>query len=182
MSKTLNNPDTLEGVLYQPDGNVSIFPYVPSHEDFTYMDMALGEAQTALEEGNVPIGAVFVTTIGKKTLTFPGHSTEITTNNLDAHAEYNAYQDALPTLGRDLSKTAAYVTSEPCDGCTNRFVQGHIAKLVYAADYNDAPGFFRERNMTLDTRLRDAGRTILVVRGLRKPEALKLMDPKNKVH
>lgn len=182
MAKTLRNPDTLEATLYQPDGSVSQFAYIPSREDYKFMDMALLEAQLALDEGNVAIGAVLVAVKGKQTRIFSAHSTEITENNLDAHAEYNAYQEARPVVGRDLSTTTAYVTSEPCDGCTNRFVQGHVAKLVYASDYNDAPGFFRERNMTLDRRLRDAGRTILVVRGLRKAEALKLMIPENKVH
>ena len=182
MAKSLQNPDVLEATLYMPNKDVSIFAYPPTSEDFRYMDMALGEAQIALDEGNVAIGAVIVATVGSRTHVFKGHSTEITDDDLDAHAETNAYKQAQPVLGRDLSSAAAYITSEPCDGCVNRFAQGQLSKLVYASDYNDAPGFFRERSLSLDTKLRDKGRTIVVVRGLRKIQALKLMVPANKVH
>jgi tRNA(Arg) A34 adenosine deaminase TadA len=182
MGKTLDNPDALEAKLYQPAGNVSPIPYPPSREDHRYMDMALEEAQLALDEGNVAIGAVFVATLGHETKVWRAHSTEITENDLDAHAERNAYKQCQPVLGRDLSPVVAYVTSEPCRGCGNRFAQGRVGKLIYGADYNDAPGFFRSRETGLDTMLRDAGRTILVVPGFKKDEALGLMIPANKVH
>lgn len=180
--RSLENPDTLEGRLYLPGGNVQSFPYEPSIEDYRYMDMALAEARLALEEGNVAIGAVFAVAAGSDTRVFTGHSTEITDDDLDAHAESNAYQLAKPVVGRHMGNVSAYVTSEPCDACAHRFVQGHVGKLIYAADYNDAPEFFRSRPYGLDHKLRHSGRTILVVSGLRKAESLALLTRENKVH
>lgn len=182
--RTIANPDVLEALLYQPNGTVSRLPYEPTKEDARFMRMAHKEARNALAEGNPAIGAVYATTIGNETRIFSGHSTEITDNDLDTHAEFNAYRQAQLTLGRDLSSVAAYVTSEPCGGCLNRFIQGHLGKLVYGASYAQGAelGYFRPRELSLHERLMDAGRTILVVSGYMADDALRLMDPANKVH
>lgn len=182
--RTLVNPDVLTATLYQPNGTFSHIPYEPTIEDHAAMRVALREARIAMDEGNPAIGAVLQFNYDGQTQTFSGHSTEITDANLDTHAEYNCYQEAQPLIGRDLSTVAATVTSEPCGGCLNRFIQGHLGKLIYGASYAQGAelGYFRPRELSLHERLLDAGRTILVVSGFMADEALAIMKESNKVH
>lgn len=168
--------------VFTPDGGCFETPYLPSSEDHRYMSLAFEEANLALEEGNPAVGAVIVTGHGKDAHIFRGHSDEITTQDLSRHAEMNAYRKAQPELGLDLSSSSLYVTAEPCEMCGHIYTQGHIGKIVIAAMRTDAPDFFRQKRWKFEDRLKDAGRSVLVVSGFRREESLCLLTPENKKH
>ena len=176
-------PEALEVTQYLPGQQpYSGHLWKPDQEAYRNMRIALQEAEKAKNEGNPPVGAVIVSRINNQMRKFAAHSTEITDDDLDRHAEYNAYHQLQPFVGRDSSTSVAFTTAEPCDSCAHRFIQGGLPQLVIAASYAEAPAFFRPRRLTLDHKLRDSGRSMLVVRGLLKAEALELLTAENKRH
>lgn len=179
MARTLKNPDTLVGRLYLPTGEMHEVPFTPSRADFQYMDKALAQAQLGLDEGNSPVGAVLVASSGS---VYEGRSTEVIEQDLRKHAEMNVYDQAQPKFGMDLSQTTIYTTLSPCGMCFALLTQGHVGAIYIAAEYDDVPEFVRPRDYDFDKMLRSAGRNILVVAGLRKERALRLMNANSKKH
>lgn len=102
-----------------------------SNDDERYMSEALTEAQTAAEEGEVPVGAVVVkdgTVIAK------AHNLIEGTGHSSAHAEMLAIDAAEKALGAKwLSGCTLYVTLEPCCMCAGAMVLARIDRLVYGA-------------------------------------------------
>lgn len=98
------------------------------HESF--MDAALEEARVALEETEVPIGAVVVRgeiIIGR------GHNKVEQTRDSTAHAEILAIRQAGETLGDwRLTGCSIYVTVEPCIMCLGAILLAKISQLAYA--------------------------------------------------
>ena len=83
--------------------------------DEKFMRLALNEAEKALEEQEVPIGAVVVADgriVGR------GHNLVETLADATAHAEMQALTAAASTVGgKYLSECTLYVTVEPCIMC-----------------------------------------------------------------
>ena len=100
-------------------------------EDFAWMQEALGEAERAGQQGEVPVGAVIVynnQVVGR------GHNLREGKEDPIAHAEILAIQDAASTLGRwRLSDCTLYVTLEPCPMCAGAIVNSRLTRLVYGA-------------------------------------------------
>ncbi len=96
-----------------------------------YLRLALAEAQAALEENEVPIGAVIVRdgrVIGA------GHNQRETLKDPTAHAEMIAITQAAATLGDwRLENCTLYVTLEPCPMCCGAILQARIPVVVYGA-------------------------------------------------
>ncbi len=178
MTRTPLSPEIISATLYLPNGSASEVPYTPSAADFKHMDLAIKEAGLAVSEGNPAVGAVVVSPSD----VYSAHSTELSDRDLRNHAEMNAYGMAQPELGDDMSHTMWYTTVEPCHMCLGPIVQGEVGALYYAVARDDAPDFFRPRAIVLDQLLRDAGRTILVVSGIRREQSLKLLIGENKRH
>ena len=181
-AETTGGDQQIQATLYLPNGDSQPIDYKASDADYAHMDMAIREAEIARDEGNVAIGSVFAAIIDGEDRTFPAHSTEVVDRDLYAHAEHNSYRGIQPFLGMDLSPVIASVTVEPCRSCLNLFIQGGVGQLHFAARYADVPGYLRPRSLDFDYMLRHAGRTMLVVEGIRKAESLKLLTPENKVH
>ena len=99
--------------------------------DEKYMQDALREARTALEEGEVPIGAVVVcrgAIIGK------GHNMTERLHDPTAHAEMIAITAATESFdGKYLSDCTLYVTVEPCPMCAGALNWAQIGRIVYGA-------------------------------------------------
>jgi tRNA(adenine34) deaminase len=96
-----------------------------------YMRLALVEAQTALAEDEVPIGAVIVRD-GRVIGT--GHNQREMLKDPTAHAEMIAITQAAATLGDwRLEDCTLYVTLEPCPMCCGAILQARIAVVVYGA-------------------------------------------------
>ena len=100
-------------------------------EDLRYMRDALREAQSALEEGEVPIGAVVVC---KGRIIARGHNLTETLNDVTAHAEMQAVTAAASWLGgKYLNDCTLYVTVEPCPMCAAALNWAQVGRIVYGA-------------------------------------------------
>ena len=92
---------------------------------------ALREAQSALEEGEVPIGAVVVC---KGRIIARGHNLTETLNDVTAHAEMQAVTAAAAWLGgKYLNDCTLYVTVEPCPMCAAALNWAQVGRIVYGA-------------------------------------------------
>ena len=100
-------------------------------EDIRYMRDALREAQAALEEGEVPIGAVVVC---KGRIIARGHNLTETLNDVTAHAEMQAVTAAASWIGgKYLNDCTLYVTVEPCPMCAAALNWAQVGRIVYGA-------------------------------------------------
>lgn len=99
--------------------------------DEVYMKEALREAQKALEQGEVPIGAVIIAggrIIGR------GHNLTERLNDVTAHAEMQAFTAAANYVGgKYLRDCTLYVTIEPCMMCAGAAYWTQIGRIVFGA-------------------------------------------------
>ena len=99
------------------------------HEHF--MAMALVEAEVALAEDEVPVGAVIV---HDGRLLAAAHNQREQLRDPTAHAEMIAITQASEALGSwRLDECTLYVTLEPCPMCAGAIVQARIQRVVYGA-------------------------------------------------
>lgn len=100
--------------------------------DARFMHMAMEEARAALQEDEIPIGAVIVANgqiIGR------GHNMTETLNDVTAHAEMLAITAATQTIGgKYLNGATLYVTVEPCLMCAGAIAWSQLSRIVYGAD------------------------------------------------
>lgn len=95
------------------------------------MRRALAEAQAALAEGEVPVGAVVVA--GDRIIA-RGHNRTQVLNDVTAHAEMQAITSAANHIGgKYLHDCTLYVTLEPCQMCGGALYWSQISKVVYGA-------------------------------------------------
>lgn len=138
---------------------------VEAQKDQKFMRMAIGEAQRALEKGEVPIGAVVV--VGDRIIG-RGHNLVETLVDATAHAEMQAITAAAQTLGgKYLNQCTLYVTVEPCAMCAGAIAWSQVQRVVYGAS-DDKRGYstLSERIMHPKTE---------VVKGVLKEECEALM-------
>jgi tRNA(adenine34) deaminase len=99
--------------------------------DEVFMREALTEAESAREDGEVPVGAVVV--LGGEVIA-RGRNAVIKSSDPTAHAEVVALREAARAVGNyRLSGATVYSTIEPCAMCAGALVHARIAKLVYGA-------------------------------------------------
>ena len=100
--------------------------------DEKFMRLALNEARKALNEQEVPIGAVVVAdgaVVGR------GHNLVETLSDPTAHAEMQALTAAASTLGgKYLQGCTLYVTVEPCIMCAGAIGWAQVGRVVWGAD------------------------------------------------
>jgi tRNA(adenine34) deaminase len=104
------------------------------------MRLALAEAHAAEAAGEVPVGAVVVSSSGNVIAT--GNNRVLRDSDPTAHAEIVALRAAGEALGNyrlltdQQDKTSGctlYVTLEPCAMCAGAILHARIARLAYAA-------------------------------------------------
>ena len=109
-------------------------------DDLRFMRLALDEAHKALEQDEIPIGAVVVANglvIGR------GHNLTETLHDVTAHAEMQAITAAEEWLGgKYLDKCTLYVTVEPCVMCAGAIAWSQLGRLVFGAS-DEKRGFMR---------------------------------------
>lgn len=99
------------------------------HEHF--MRLALQEAQRALHEDEVPIGAVIVC---QNRLIGSAHNQREQLKDPTAHAEIIAITQAATAIGDwRLEHCTLYATLEPCAMCSGAILQARIPMVVYGA-------------------------------------------------
>lgn len=100
--------------------------------DERFMRIAIAEALTARELGEVPIGACLVDASGD-VVAKAGNRT-ITNNDPTAHAEILVLREAARIAGNyRLTGTTMYSTIEPCAMCAGALVNARISRLVFGA-------------------------------------------------
>ncbi len=109
-----------------------------THEYF--MRLALKEASKALEEGEIPIGAVVVC---EQLVIAKAHNQVERLQDVTAHAELLAITAAANYLGsKYLQDCTLYVTLEPCAMCAGATFWAQLGNLVYGAS-SDKTGYNR---------------------------------------
>jgi len=100
-----------------------------NHEN--YMKLAYQEALKALDEGEVPVGAVIIKDgiiLGR------GYNRMEALNDATAHAEIVAIGAASSSLSTwRLNECTIYITLEPCLMCLGALLQCRIDTIVYGA-------------------------------------------------
>ena len=100
-------------------------------DDSYFMRQALLEAEKALLEGEVPVGAVVVAgnqIIGR------GYNLTEKLHDVTAHAEIQAITAAANYLGaKYLKDCSLYVTLEPCPMCAGALYWSQLGKIIYGA-------------------------------------------------
>ena len=109
-------------------------------KDESFMQKALAEAQIALQEGEIPIGAVVVC---RDRIIARSHNQTETLHDVTAHAEMLAITSASNLLGgKYLPECTLYVTVEPCVMCAGALGWSQMSRIVYGAS-DEKRGFSR---------------------------------------
>lgn len=134
------------------------------------MGVALDEAETAAESGDVPVGAVV---LRDGEIVARRHNEREATGDPTAHAELLALRDA---AGQEpswrLAGTTLVVTLEPCVMCAGALVAARVERVVYGAADPKAGACGSLYNVCSDPRL---NHEIDVVPGLRAGECASLL-------
>lgn len=104
-------------------------------ENESYMKMAIELAQTAVNEGNYPFGAVVVkngVVVGK------GYNCSHSNNDATAHGEIMAIRDACKNLGTNWPEGCElYTNGEPCPMCFAACFFANIKHIYFGATKED---------------------------------------------
>lgn len=104
------------------------------------MKQALLQAELALEQNEVPVGAVIVC---DNIIIARGHNQTEHLTDVTAHAEIIALTAASNAMGsKYLTDCTLYVTLEPCVMCAGALNWAKIGRVVYGAA-DDKAGFMR---------------------------------------
>lgn len=102
-----------------------------SEEIYKYMFASLQEAEIALENNEVPVGAVVV---HKNKIIGRGHNQIENLKDATAHAEMIALTAASSYMDNwRLNECEIFVTIEPCIMCTGAMLASRIKRLYFAA-------------------------------------------------
>ncbi len=100
-------------------------------DDERFMRDALREAEAALRDGEIPIGAVVVC---RGRVIARGHNLTERLHDCTAHAEMIAITAATESLGgKYLQDCTLYVTVEPCPMCAGALCWSQVGRIVYGA-------------------------------------------------
>jgi tRNA(adenine34) deaminase len=96
------------------------------------MQLAIDEARASEAAGEVPVGAVIVSSAGE--VIARGNNQVLRASDPTAHAEIVALRAAgLALANYRLLGCTLYTTLEPCAMCAGAILHARIARLVYAA-------------------------------------------------
>lgn len=99
--------------------------------DEHFMKMALKEAQQALDQDEIPVGAIIVC---QNRIIAKGYNLTEKLTDVTAHAEMLAITAAQNFLGsKYLADCTLYVTLEPCVMCAGALHWTQIGRIVYGA-------------------------------------------------
>lgn len=99
--------------------------------DTYWMQQALVQAEIAVSNGEIPVGAVLLDSNGP--LAAAGNR-PVTSNDPTAHAEIVVLRQGSARLSNyRLPGTTLYVTLEPCIMCMGAMIHARVERLVYGA-------------------------------------------------
>ncbi len=136
----------------------------PNEEYF--MQVAIEQAIKAYEEGEIPIGAVVVSS---SKVIAKAHNQMQRLNDPTAHAEMIAITAACASVGsRYLSECTLYVTLEPCPMCAAASHWAQLGRLVYGGS-DPKRGYTLHQPCLLHPKTQ-------VVRGVSKAKCLEVLE------
>jgi len=114
-----------------------------------YMKAALQEAQTGLEEGGIPIGAVLVLDgemVGR------GHNRRVQKGSAILHAEMDCLENAGRLSPAEYRRAVLYSTLSPCDMCSGAVLLYKIPKVVVGENrtFRGPEEYLRQRGVELE--------------------------------
>jgi tRNA(adenine34) deaminase len=126
--------------------------------DETFMRLAFAQAEAALAENEVPVGAVIVR---EGTVIAAAHNQREQLRDPTAHAEMIAITQAAESLGSwRLEGCTLYVTLEPCPMCAGAILQARLPRVVYAATDPKAGAVHTLYRLLSDARLNHTCQTV----------------------
>lgn len=147
------------------------FPDNPLQPHDRWMRLALNQARMALEQEEVPVGAIVVyddRVVGE------GCNQRETLNDPTAHAEMIAITQAAESLGSwRLLDCTLYVTLEPCPMCAGAIVQARIPTVIYGTTDPKAGAAHTLYQITSDRRLNHQA---MVVGGVLREECRAILQ------
>lgn len=115
------------------------------------MRRALAEAERAVRQGDVPVGAVMLHE--SKVIAVACNERELR-HDPTAHAELLVLRDAARHLGRwRLDDCTLYVTLEPCSMCAGAIINARVGRVVFGAADLKGGAMGSLYNLTADPRL-----------------------------
>ena len=139
-------------------------------DEARYMQVALSEAEKALQEGEVPVGACVVMNGG---VISSAHNRMEAESDPTAHAEIVAIRAAAKSLGSwRLTGCTLYVSLEPCAMCAGAIVHARMDRIVYAAADSKAGACGSVLDIPRDFRL---NHFVEVTSGLMEDEASSIL-------
>ena len=136
-----------------------------TNPDEYFMQQALSEARAAMDEGEIPVGAVIVS---DNLVVARAHNLTERLHDVTAHAEMLAFTAAAEYFGgKYLGDCTLYVTLEPCVMCAGAAGWTQIGRIVYGAS-DPKRGFSRLGTSMLHPRTE-------VVSGILAPECEALL-------
>ena len=137
--------------------------------DEYYMKLALVEARSAANRGDVPVGAMIV-----KNGAVVSAGSDTKSIDPTEHAEIIAIRSGSEKLGGwNLSGCTLYVTLEPCPMCAGACVNARVSRVVYGAKNYKSGAAGTLYNILQDDRL---NHTCEVTSGVLETECLKLLQ------
>ncbi|MCL4521745.1 MAG: tRNA adenosine(34) deaminase TadA [Firmicutes bacterium] len=101
-------------------------------DDVQLMRLALEQAEVAARVGEVPVGAVLMSSSGL--VIARNYNRRESDHDPTAHAEMLTIREAAEILGRwRLTGTVLAVTLEPCLMCAGAIILARISRLIYGA-------------------------------------------------
>ena len=138
--------------------------------DDELMALALAEARSAPDHGDVPVGAVVW---HGGSIVASRHNERERTGDPTAHAEILAVRDAAARCGEwRLDGATVAVTLEPCPMCAGALQQARVARVAFGADDPKAGALGSLYNLGADPRL---NHEFQVVPGVRAGECAALL-------
>ena len=139
--------------------------------DDAAMGLALAEARSAVEHGDVPVGAVAL--VGGEVVA-ADHNRREQLGDPTAHAELLTLRAAAAVVGGwRLADVTLIVTLEPCPMCAGALVAARVGRLVFGAADPRAGACGSLYNLCSDPRL---NHDVPVTHGVRAAESSELLS------
>ncbi len=98
------------------------------YPDEYWMQLAIDEARSALQENEVPIGAIL---IKNNQLIASAHNRTNNTNSALAHAEKLVIEEVVANGEKFLNEYTLFVTVEPCLMCVGTIIWSRVGRVVF---------------------------------------------------
>ncbi len=113
-----------------------------------FMEAAIEEARSGLEENGIPIGSVLVLDgeiIGR------GHNRRVQKGSVVLHAEMDCLENAGRLTARDYRRCTLYSTLSPCDMCSGASLLYEIPQIIVGENvtFQGPEEYLRKRGVDL---------------------------------